>query len=133
MAKYHGKKGVIYLATTGSGVATTIVGLSEWSVDLPTDRVETTEFGATNKTFVQGLADASGSFAGFWDDTSRTIWDAATSSTGCKLYLYPSSDAVTKYIYGPAWLDASISTGIGDAVKISGTFAPNGVMSFTNT
>jgi hypothetical protein len=40
VAKYAGKKGVAYLSTTGGGVATTVLGLNEWSLNMPTDRYE---------------------------------------------------------------------------------------------
>jgi len=75
---------------------------------------------------VQGLADIKGTFAGFWDDTDTTLKTAAASADGTKLYLYPSTDAATKYAYGPAWVDVSFDTSVGDAVKISGSFAANG-------
>lgn len=126
MAIYHGKGGVAYISTTGSGDATTIVGLSEWSLNRPTDRVETTEFGAGNKTYVQGYADATGNLSGFWDDTDDNLYDASQSSDGVKLYLYPSEDAPSKYFYGPAWVDFSITVSNSDAVRLSGSFAANG-------
>jgi hypothetical protein len=122
MAAYHGKSGVVYLSTTGSGNASQVIKLTEWSANMATDRVEVTAFGDTNKTYVQGLKDLQGAFSGFWDDTETKVFGAADSADGCKLYLYPSSDAPTKYWYGTAWLDASIDTGVSAAVAISGTF-----------
>lgn len=126
MALYHGKKGVVYLSTTGSGTATTILGLNSWSLNMPTDKVETTAFGAANKTYVQGLPDVSGSISGYWDDTDDNLYDAMTSSDGVKIYLYPSSDVATKYFYGPAWVDFSISVSNSGAVTVSGDFVANG-------
>lgn len=126
MAKYHGKKGVVYISTTGTGTATNAIGLNNWSLDQPTDRVETTEFNAGNKTYVQGFKDATGSISGFWDDTENKLFQAGDSSDGCKLYLYPSADAPSKYWYGPAWIDASVTTPIDGAVGVSVTFAANG-------
>lgn len=125
MAKYHGRKGVVYLSTTGTGTASSVT-LTEWSLNRATDRVDVTSFGDANKTYVQGLPDLQGSFSGVWDHADTKIFDAASSSDGCKLYLYMSSDASGLYFYGPAWLDASITTSVSDAVKISGTFAANG-------
>ena len=126
MAVYAGRKGVVYLSTSGSGNATSVLKLTKWSLDQSTDKIEVTAFGDTNKTYVQGLKDVKGSFSGFWDDTETKPFTAADSSDGCKMYLYPSSDAPTKYWYGPAWLDVSIDTGVADAVSISGNFAANG-------
>jgi hypothetical protein len=42
------------------------------------------------------------------------------------MYLYPSTDAATKYWYGPAWLDASVNVSVSGAVTIAGNFVANG-------
>lgn len=68
----------------------------------------------------------SGNFSGFWDDTDSTLKSAAASADGTKLYLYPSTDALTKYAYGPAWVDVSYDVAVDGAVKISGSYAANG-------
>ncbi len=67
-----------------------------------------------------------GTFSGFFDDAEGKLITAAASSDGCKLYLYPSSDAATKYKCGPAWLDASINVDVSGAVQVSGSFVANG-------
>lgn len=126
MAKYHGKKGRVMMSTSGSGTAATVIGLNMWELNMPTDKVETTEFGASNKTWVQGLPDVSGSIGGYWDDTSDDLYDGSRSTDGVKFYLYPSSDVLTKYWYGPAWVDFSLTTGVAEAVQIKGTYAANG-------
>jgi hypothetical protein len=126
VARYHGKKGVVYMSATGSGAAVTVVGLNNWSLNMPTDKVEVTAFGDTNKQYVQGLPDVSGDIAGWWDDTSDQLYDASRSSDGVKMYLYPSSDVATKYWYGPAWVDFSIETGNEAGVSVSGSFVANG-------
>jgi hypothetical protein len=87
---------------------------------------EVTSFGDTNKVYIQGLPDVAGTFAGFWNDTDATLQTAASSADGAKLYLYTSTDAASRYAYGPAWIDVSYTTSVGDAVKISGSFAANG-------
>jgi hypothetical protein len=126
MAVYHGKSGVVYLSTTGTGTAQNVSSLSAWTLDLDTDLVETTAFGDANKTYVQGLRNIQGTISGFWNDAETKLFTASTSSDGCKLYLYPSANATTKYAYGPAWLSVSVDTGVGDAVTISADFSANG-------
>jgi hypothetical protein len=126
MARYHGKKGVIYISTSGSGAAVAAVALNSWSLNMPTDKVEVTAFGDSNKQYVQGLPDATGQLGGWWDDTSDALYDASRSADGVKLYLYPSSDAPTKYWYGPAWVDFSIDTGHDKGVAVSAAFVANG-------
>lgn len=126
MARYHGKSGVVYLSTTGSTAATTTTSLSSWTLDLSTDKVETTSFGDANKTYVQGLKDIKGTLAGFLDDTGLSLFTAADSTDGVKMYLYPSSASPTVYWYGPAWLDASISVPVAGANTLTGNFVANG-------
>ncbi len=126
MARYHGKKGVVYLSTTGTGAATMVIGLTSWSIDRSTDKVDVTSFGDSNKTYVQGLPDTKGSFAGNWDDTEAKVYTASQSSDGCKIYLYPSADSATKYHYGPAWVDFSMQVDANGAVKVSANFVANG-------
>jgi hypothetical protein len=126
MARYHGKSGVVYASTSGTGAAATTVGLSGWTLDMATDKSEVTAFGDANKTYVQGLKDVKGTLTGFFDDTNTNIFTGADSADGVKLYLYPSSNAPTVYWYGPAWLDASVSTPVSGPVTISGNFVANG-------
>lgn len=126
MAVYAGRKGVVYMSTSGSGAATNVIKLTQWTLDQSTDKIEVTAFGDANKTYVQGLKDVKGTMAGFWDDTETKPFTAADSSDGCKLYLYPSADIATSYWYGPAWLDVSLDTGVSGAVAISANFAANG-------
>ena len=126
MAVYHGRRGVVYISTTGAGAASLVLSLTDWSLDMATDTVEVTSFGDVNKTYVQGLPDINGSFSGFWNDAEDKLFTAAASSDGCRIYLYPSADAAAKYFYGPAWLSVSVNTAVGDAVKVTGNFLANG-------
>lgn len=127
MPVYHGRRGSVLISTSAAGAASAVLSLTEWSLDMPTDKVETTAFGDTNKTYVQGLRDISGSFSGFWNDAEAKLFAAAASSDGIRMYLYPDlTNAPSKYAYGPAWLDASITTGVAAAVAVSGSFAANG-------
>lgn len=126
MARYHGGKAVILLSTTGTGTAATAVSLSKWSLDKATDKVEVTAFGDLNKQYVQGLPDVKGSISGWFDSADDALFDASESNDGCKLYLYPSSLALSIYHYGPAWLDASIDVDAKGAVSINGSFVAAG-------
>lgn len=126
MARYHGKRGVIYMSTTGSGTASSVISLNAWTLNMATDKVEVTSFLDTNKTYVQGLRDISGTFAGFYDDTEAKLFTGAASTDGVKLYLYPSADMSSKYAAGPAWVDMTLDTGVAQAVTVSANFAANG-------
>lgn len=122
MAKYHGQNARIYMSTSGAGTAASVGGLSSWSLDMPTDKVEVTAFEDANKTYVQGKKDLSGEFSGFWDDGVDTLFQAGDSTTAVKIYIYPSKDAATKYWYGTAWVDASIEGSTDAAVAVSCSF-----------
>jgi hypothetical protein len=126
LARYHGRSGRLYAAISGAGTAVPVASLTNWTLNAATDRVEVTAFGDSNKVYVQGLQDVTGDFSGFWDDTETTLSQAARSADGTKLYLYPSTNAASKYAYGPAWVDVSWDVGVGGAVAISGSFAANG-------
>ena len=121
MARLHGRSGRLYAGIASAGTAEPITFLNSWSFDASTDDVDVTAFGDTNKTYVSGLPDFQGSFAGFYDNASAQLYTAAIDGVARKTYLYPStSDAI--YWFGTASFDVSIETGVSDAVKISGSF-----------
>ena len=126
MAVYHGNKGVVYISTTGTGTASNVVSQTAWTLDLSTDLVETTSFGDTNKTYVQGLRNIQGTLSGFWNDLESKLFTGSTSSDGVKIYLYPASTAPSKYVYGPAWISVTMETGVADAAQVNASFSANG-------
>lgn len=128
MARYHGKTGRAYVSTTGTGAAVAVIAMTDWSISLARDKVEVTAFGDTNKQYVQGLPDVSGSISGWFDDTETTLYTAADSADGCKIYLYPdAANAPARYWYGPAFLDiGEVATGVTAAVSVSSNFVANG-------
>lgn len=118
MARYHGKKARIYLAASAGGNAVPLASMASWSLSAATERAETTSFGDTNVTRVAGLPDYSGAFAGFFDNDDATLFAAAATLVGVPCYLYPSTDAPSKYWYGLANVDYEIETEVSDAIKI---------------
>jgi hypothetical protein len=126
MAVYHGRKGLVYMSTTAAGAAVSVTSLNAWTINSATDKVEVTSFGDANKTYVQGLPDVQGTFGGYFNNSDTTLFSGAASTDGVKLYLYPSSDLLTSYWYGPAWVDYSLDVGVGAAVSVSANFAANG-------
>lgn len=126
MARYAGRKGMVYLAVDGSSAAVLVAQLSSWSMNRSTDKLDATVFQDTNKVYVQGLPDLRGNFDGIWSDADTTVFQAAGSSAAVRMYLYPSSDAPSKYAYGLAWLDASIDCSVTDTVKINGEYVAGG-------
>ncbi len=131
MAVYPGRKGVVYLSTSGAGVATNVIHLNKWTVNRTLSMIEVTSFGDANKVYVPSLPDLKGTFSGFWDDTESKPFTAMSSSTALNMYLYPSSDIPAKFWSGPAWLDVSMDCSVGGALMLTGNFSAAG--SWSNT
>jgi len=126
MARYAGSKGAVYSSTTGAGTAAPLISLTKFSLDMSTDKIDVTAFLDANAVFVQGLKSVKGSLAGWWDSSDDSLFDAADSTDGVNMYLYPSTLAPTMYFAGPAWLDASIDVDVKGAVSVSGEFVAKG-------
>lgn len=126
MSIYHGSTGRLYVSTSGSGEASPVAALTDWSLDMARDTVEVTALGDTNKSFVTGLPNNAGSLSGFWESGDTTLFTAQASATAVKMYIYPSLTATSTYLYGTAWLSLSMSGAVGDAVKITGSFSAAG-------
>ena len=124
--KYHGKSGLVYLSTTGSSAASLVGGLRGFTLDGSTDTVDVTEFGATNRTYVIGFPNFTGTLDGFWASDDSTVRSAAGSADGCNIYLYPSSNAMSRYVGGPAFLNYSIRTAVDQSVAITANFSARG-------
>lgn len=124
MARRHGKDGRLYVALTSGGQAEPIAYLNQWSFDKATDRVDVTAFGDGNKVYVAGLADAQGTFSGFWDSAGGDLYEAASDGVERKFYLYPSRAQDGGYYFsGTALFDISYAGGASDAVTVSGSWA----------
>lgn len=121
----HGKNSRLFISTSRAGALKQVALLSEWTIDMSSDKVETTALSDTNKTYVKGLKDLKGTLSGFWDDTDDALFAAADSEDGIMMAIYPKNDDGT-YWAGPAWLDASIKGGVTAAVAVDGTFSANG-------
>lgn len=127
----HGKEGIVAMKLTSGGAYVAIGNISEWTLNMATDKVETTSLGDANKRYVVGLKDLSGTFTAFWDRLTDVIFDGADSLTGCFLAFYPSATSAQAW-EGPAWLDASIKGGVTSAVTIDATFVANGAWTRTS-
>lgn len=104
-----------------NGSASTVANLTTFDIQQTRDRTEVTSFGDSTKTFIAGLADASGSFSGFWDSAGglQKVADGVARA----FYLYPTTTDTTKYWFGTATFDITVSTSVGGAVEASGSWA----------
>lgn len=131
MAAIHGRNGRLYVDVNAaaSGNAVPIPFLADYTIDQKRDRVETTSLGDTTKTYVAGLADASGQLSGFYNDASNDLFTVADGSAR-KFYLYvdvstpattdkPISGGGKGYWYGTGTFDVSTAAGVGDVAKVT--------------
>ena len=126
--KYAGKSGLVYMSTSGTGSVVLVGGMRAFTLDLTTDKLDVTEFGATNKTAVLGFPAARGTIEGFWATDDSTLRSASSSADGTNIALYPSSSAMTRYFGGPAWVDFGLRTAVDAAVTLTGNWEARGNM-----
>lgn len=128
MARLHGRQGRVYLSATTGGAAAPTVSLNSWSIDFSVDQVDATCFGDANKVYLAGLPDASGSFAGLYDDAGQGILAAAQDGLSRKMYMYPTTNDATKYWYGTVFVDVSYEGAVDKAISASGKWKAAGVI-----
>lgn len=130
----HGKNGAIYLGGTKTGGGTKIINKTEWTLSLNRDYVDSTVFGDTNKTYLVGLKDISGTFAGLLAIAGDAQVNAADSDE-LDIYLYADDRASNEFLvaYGPGLIDASIQASNTDAVKTTGNFRAAGAWTVFST
>jgi hypothetical protein len=122
MAKISGRRGRVYVGlASDSAVAEPVANLNQWSLQGSSEQLDATTFGDTTKTYVLGLPDAQGSFAGFYDTASDQLYTASQDGLARKTYLYPDV-ADGDYWFGTAFWDFSIDVPVGGVVSISGSF-----------
>lgn len=119
MARIHGRHGVVYVDLAGAGSASAVTFLNAWAISFSTANDEVTAFGDSNKVYVAGLPDATGTFAGFFDNASPQLYTAATDGVARKFYLYPDSTAATTYFFGTVLADFDVTSDVGSSVKIA--------------
>lgn len=122
----HGKGGAIYIGGAKGSGGIRVASKMEWTLNRSRDYVEKTSFGDSNKTYLAGLPDVSGSFNGFLDTSGDLLLSAATSEAQ-DIYLYASDGelAGTPTIlvaHGPGLFDAQVTVSNTDAARLSGNF-----------
>lgn len=122
MARIHGRRGRLYVGiASDTASAEALPFTAQWSIEFSTDNVEVTANGDTNKVYVAGLPDASGSFSGFYDDATAQTYTAASDGLARRFYLYPTTPSASgPYWFGTALFDFKAESDVNDAVKVSG-------------
>jgi hypothetical protein len=127
MAIVTGRNGSVQIDPTNASPLSlaTIASVNMWKLSLATNYEDVSCFGDTNKVYVPGLRDISGSIGGFWNSSDTKLVDASSQSTPSWLRLTPNSTESTFIFEGLAYLDASLDCSM-NAPKISGTFKAGG-------
>jgi hypothetical protein len=126
--KYAGKNGLVYMSIDGVSPPILVGGMRAFTLDLSTEKIDVTEFGATNKTAVLCFPAARGTIEGFWASDDTTLRQAAQSAAGTIIALYPTSTLMAKFFGGPAWVDMSLREAVDAAVTLTGNWEARGNM-----
>lgn len=123
----HGKNGAIYFGGPKGGAGVKVVNKTEWTLNLNRDYVDSTVFGDTNKTYLVGLKDVQGTFAGLLAVAGDAQVNAANSDA-IDIYLYADDRTSHELLIasGPGLVDASITASNTDAIKTTGNFRAAG-------
>lgn len=126
--KLHGKNAAIYLGgPKGSGVK--VATKTDWTLRRNRDYVDATTFGDTNRTYLAGLPNVEGTFAGIMDVSGDLLLNAATSDA-TQIYLYADDGTVPILIAnGPGFIDGNVNTSVTDAIRYTGDFRASGAWS----
>lgn len=122
MGRIAGRNGRVYLNLASGGTAEPVAFLSSWSISFATDKLDVTAFGDPNKVYVSGLPDASGEFAGWYDDATAQTYTAAVDGVARKFYLYPSTLTTAQYFWGTVFPDFSVEAAVDGAAQISSSW-----------
>jgi hypothetical protein len=125
MAIKSGRNGLIKYDPAGT-TPVALISLNKWKLDLKTDKINVTCFGDTNKVYVPGMKDISGSISGFWNSTNVVLFEAADADTPGLLELTPNDTEPTFKWSGLAYMDANIDTAVEGAPTVAGSFMAAG-------
>ena len=122
MSRIHGRNGRVYMALASGGTAEPVAFLTSWTLKAATDKSDVTSFGDSNKVYVAGLPDASGDFAGFYDDATVQTYTAAADGIARAFYLYPSTSSTSQYWFGTILPDFEADGSVSGAVAIKASW-----------
>ena len=131
MAFVHGKDSVFKL-DNASGSLTDISAFVN-NVDFPetADVAETSVLGASNKTYLAGLKDATIGLTGFFDATADAIFGAVIGQSATLSFEYsPEGTASGKIKYSGECIltNYALSSPVGDVVAYSGDLQVSGAV-----
>lgn len=129
MPRLAGDNGRVYLGiANAAATAEPLPFVAKYSISWKTDKYDVTAMGDGQKTYVGGLRDASGSFNGWYDDSTNQTYTAAQDGQPRKMYLYPNQADTSKYFFGLVLPDMSVDGGVGGGIAMSSDWAAYSTM-----
>jgi len=123
MSRISGRNMAVYISLDGTAAASPLPFMAEYDLSSSSDQIEVTAGGDTNKIYVPGLPDFSGSISGFYNSglTSLTdaLYRASRDGVARGFYLYPDSTNTAEAFYGTAYFDFTVKSGVGSATTVS--------------
>ena len=129
MAILTGRYGIVKWDATGlpsPPTPLTVISMNGWKLSLKTDYEDVTCFGDTNRVYIQGLRDISGSLTGFWNSASNVVIQATSSAVAGYMELTMNSNEPTFKFGGLAYMDADMDCTVKGAPKLSASFKAAG-------
>jgi hypothetical protein len=129
--RIHGRRGLAYLSVRNGDAATPVAYLNSWAAAWARDVIDVTTLADTQRVYVAGIPDVTGTFTGYWDDASSQAYIAASDGLPRDMFLYPDSTDMSQYISGPVLADMTVTSGAGTAVAIAVNWAAAGTVTRT--
>lgn len=129
-----GRDGLVKWDPTGAGGATAVAlaSISGFTLSMKVEKIPVSAFQDTNRVYVPGLPDISGSLTGWYNSDDLALFEAARASAPGFLELIPHTSetsgtpAAPLMFSGPAYLDGEIDTNVDGAPSISGEIVAAG-------
>lgn len=126
MAILSGRSGKVSYSRLGASPPLQLISINSFHISLKTDFEDVTCFGDTNKVYIPGMADVSGSLGGFWNSASSIILVAASrATTPGLLELEPNTTDPGNIFEGLAYLDMDLDCSL-QAPKVTANFRAAG-------
>lgn len=124
MSRFAGRNGRVYLGiASAAATAEPLPFVAAWSVNFPTEKIPVTAMGDSRNTYLGGLADQTGDFSGFMDDSTAQTYTAAIDGQARKFYLYPDTTNTAKYFFGTIITDAQFNANVSGAAEMAASWS----------
>ncbi len=114
-----GRYGLVSWDPAGGSPVTPLISIKGWKGSFKTDYEDVTCFQDTNKVYIPGMRDMSGTLDGFWNSDNLELVAASQATTPGLLELTPNTTEPGFVFRGLAYLDLDIDCTVNGAPKIT--------------